>query len=810
MKLPADSTPGSARPARSLHRHLPAALLALLFTPALVRAQTPPADEPIVKLEELIATASSDDIYGVLPTRESSSVFGASRSLADTPRSVTLIESTLIDLNGLRTVNDFVAVTPGSFTGNYFGVPGALDLRGERADNFFRGFRRIENRGNFPTPIASTDYVEIIKGPPPPVYGGGKVGGILNFVPKSAKSKTTKFITAPQGIATVTVGTYDKKIASVEYGVPFTIAGKRSGAYAFVQHEDSGHFYDDIYNRTSLLQLAVDTEISESVLLEYGFMAQRTDMNQSLGWNRVTQRMIDTDGEYLAGTPTLNLDTNHDGFLSPSEVGAYSLEQFAFMNPFPAGALTANQTAAFALNPATVRTVKLSHHTVQTEPLDFSDTDAFTAYFDITKEFSPTLTVKNQSFYDSENHLKYSSYGFTADYVAMAFENKTTANLKLDPSPDLKLENVFGASWRFSDGDERESRGRGFQVLDRRDLSVGPTGNDRFEGAYTGTGHVPYNWRQIGDFSDLGVFGLLDGTYRGKFSFIASARYDKYKATTNGTDLNGNFAEVSDSKGAFTYSGSLSYKFDHGLTPYVTHAESSYLELGQGGMIDRLNLGGGTWIQDSKLTEVGVKGTLLNARLVGSLAYYKQEKTAFNNQSGAFDSYESKGTELEIRYAPSKSLSFTGAGTWQKTELLNPPFFLGVPPSYLGLDPAKSYGGRYVAVGALIGVGSPLESPTPGEVYSLNATYTSPDGWGASLGGTYVSSFYSGYLQAIKLPSYFVTRAALFYGTKTWSVRLNANNILNEKYYTPQFLFWETFISPSPGPTAEVTVTYKW
>jgi outer membrane receptor protein involved in Fe transport len=51
----------------------------------------------------------------------------------------------------------------------------------------------------------------------------------------------------------------------------------------------------------------------------------------------------------------------------------------------------------------------------------------------------------------------------------------------------------------------------------------------------------------------------------------------------------------------------------------------------------------------------------------------------------------------------------------------------------------------------------------------------------------------------------------LFYNVgKRWSIRLNGDNILNEKYYTPQFLFWDTFIGPSQGPTAELTVTYKW
>ncbi|WP_138223314.1 TonB-dependent siderophore receptor [Nibricoccus aquaticus] len=792
-----------ASPARRL-------LIAMSLLPVALLAQ-PAASDEVVKLADIETDAGELDLYSVLPSRPTSTVFGTDRAVQDTPRSITVIESSLTDLYGIRTVNDFVAVTAGSFTGNYFGVPGALDVRGERADNFFRGFRRIENRGNFPTPIASTDFVEIIKGPPPPVYGGGKVGGILNFIPKTAKSKTAKFIEKPQGIASVTLGTYDKKIASVEYGTPFSLFGKRSGAYGFIQTEDSENYYNNIYNKGTLAQLAVDTELSDSVLLEYGVMAQWADLNQSLGWNRVTQELIDTNGgRYLSGRPALNLDTNGNGYLSPSEISAYSLEQFAFADPFPYGALTANQQAAFRLDPTTVKYTSIGHNTVQVEPGDFSQTDALTLYFDITKTFTSDFNVKNQSFYDSMNHTKYSSYGFTADYVAMAFENKTTANLKLTPSEHTVLDTIFGVSFRYSDGDERESRGRGYQVLDRRDISVGATGNDRFEGAHTGTGNVPYNWRQTGDFSDFGIFGLIDATFFEKLGVILSGRWDRYEATTNGTDLASVFQEVSASDSAFTYNASVNYKLPAGLSTYVTHAESRYLELGQGGMIDRLNLAQGTWLQDSEISEIGLKGSLLKNRLYATLAYYEQEKTAFNSQAGTFDTYESEGTELEARFAPTKTLSFTAAATWQKTLLKNPPFFLGVPPGALGLDPTLVYGGRFVSTGQVLGVQTPIEAPTPQKVFSLGTTYTSPKGWGGSFGGTYVSSFYSGYAQQIKLPEYTTYRAAIFYNTGPWSFRINANNIFDEKSYAPQFLFWDTFISPSQGPTAELTVTYKW
>lgn len=106
-----------------------------------------------------------------------------------------------------------------------------------------------------------------------------------------------------------------------------------------------------------------------------------------------------------------------------------------------------------------------------------------------------------------------------------------------------------------------------------------------------------------------------------------------------------------------------------------------------------------------------------------------------------------------MRAAVTPRLSLTGSATVQKSELLNAPFFLGVPPSVLGLNPALTYGGRFVAVGSLIGINGPLTAPTPEQVYSLDATYTHPAGWGASMGGTHVSSMFAGYSQAIKLPA---------------------------------------------------------
>lgn len=791
---------------------LAAVALALLMPGAALAqvSETAPSieGEPV---DEIIVTGEKMDTYDVLPDRASSSVFGTSRELAETPRSVTLVESSLIDLYGVRSVNDFVNITAGTYTGNYFGVAGALDVRGERADNFFRGFRRIENRGNFPTAVTASDYVEIIKGPPPLVYGGGKVGGILNFVPKSGLTKSGQLLGRWSGELSLIGGTYDKKIANLEFGGPFSIGSMPSSVYISAQIEDSGSYYNNIYSKNRLVQAALNTDISDTVRLEYGGMYQDSDLNQSLGWNRVTQALIDSNGgSYLAGRPTLNLNTNGDNVLSPSEISAYALEQFAFANPFPFGALTANQVAAFALNPATVGLTRISHRTIQAEKTDFSRSQVATGYFDIVWRPSDNVTIKNQSFYDNIDHLKYSSYGFTAKYTNEVFENKTSATLVIEASDSVKIEPVLGLSYRIASGHERESRGRGFQVLDRRDLSFGATPNDRFEGAYTGTGNVPYNWDQDGRHTDLGLFAVLDTRIGEAFSLIAGGRMDRYTARVRGTDLAAVFGNASDAKTAWSYNASASYAFVKDVNLYITRAKSSYVELGQGGVIDILNVLGNTWVQPSTMTEVGIKGYLNYGRIYFNLLGYKQEKTSFNSQAGAFDYYRSKGIELEVRGAVTPRLSLTGSATLQKSELLNTPFFLGVSPSVLGLSPAQSYGGRFVAVGALIGFNGPITTPTPEFTASLDATYTHPGGFGFSLGATHITSMFAGYTQTIKLPAYTTMRAAAFVRFGDFEARVNVSNLTNTKYYSPQFLFWDSFVSPSIGRTAELTLSMKF
>ncbi|WP_408589799.1 TonB-dependent receptor plug domain-containing protein, partial [Novosphingobium sp.] len=135
-----------------------------LSVPAL--AQEAPADAP-PKPEEIVVTGS----LGALPLKDVGSVFGFDKTLAETPRSASSVSAEQLERFGITQIYDLVSQVPGTFTSSFFGTGGALDIRGTPGEVYFRGVRRLDNPGNYPTPIGASDRIDIVRGPASPIYG---------------------------------------------------------------------------------------------------------------------------------------------------------------------------------------------------------------------------------------------------------------------------------------------------------------------------------------------------------------------------------------------------------------------------------------------------------------------------------------------------------------------------------------------------------------------------------------------------------------------------------------------------------------
>src|SRR6185437_4733901 len=80
-------------------------------------------------------------------------------------------------------------------------------------------------------------------------------------------------------------------------------------------------------------------------------------------------------------------------------------------------------------------------------------------------------------------------------------------------------------------------------------------------------------------------------------------------------------------KGMLTYSASLDYQTDFGLMPYATLAKGAGVEIGQASQVLTSLLANDDWLSHSFLDEAGVKFSFLDQHLVGSLDWYRQERT---------------------------------------------------------------------------------------------------------------------------------------------------------------------------------------
>ncbi len=179
-----------------------ASWVALMGAQAALRSRTNPSP-------------STGDVVHLLQTGDNDAAFGLDKPLLETPRAITLVSDTTIDRYGITGVNDLTAITPSAYTASYYGVEGAVSLRGTLAENYFQGFKRAENRGTYTTPLSDAAGIEILRGPPSPIYGAGKVGGLVNFLPKTVGASDEL-----GGEATVTYGSYSKRNATLQFNAP--------------------------------------------------------------------------------------------------------------------------------------------------------------------------------------------------------------------------------------------------------------------------------------------------------------------------------------------------------------------------------------------------------------------------------------------------------------------------------------------------------------------------------------------------------------------------------------------------------------
>ena len=747
------------------------------------------AQQMAPQIESITVTG---DRAQLIETAPGTAAFGLAKPLTETPRAVTTVSAATMDRYGVEGVDDLTRVTPSAYTASFYGVEGAVNLRGTLAENYFRGFKRAENRGTYETPLGDAARVEIVRGPPSAIYGAGKVGGQLNFIPKSIANARQDEIS---GDASITYGSYSKRNMTAQISAPVTLGFAAGGIHAYGELDDSFSFYRGLHPSHQLLQLSGDFAAGDwSLSADYMFYHADGQV-QTPGWNRLTQALID-NGTYITGRDTSLKDADGNGRLTLNELGGnpYNFDP-GFQPLYQVVPFCGTCTDAAHSLDTGVGTTHLERRTVYiAKGVDFSRTTTHTGYVELARMLGDGDAIRLQLFTDTLSNDRFVSYGFPGSYRSDIYEARARYDFARSWGK-LASQSIIGSSYRYSHAVGRESFNSGVIALDRRDISVGAFPNDILDSPFTPDppGSVGLGWENDvrSTVTDGGLFLVNDTSWDNGLDLTVGGRYDNYNVRS--VDLGVMAFEPTDGKGGkgvFTYSVSLSYKTPFGIVPYITNAKSSAVEIGQAGQVATSLLAGRDWLSASFLNEAGVKFDLLDQHLVGSLAWYAQSRTQLLQGGGVTTviGRKAQGVEAEIRYVASDNVSFTFAGSRQHSTVRGPDHsFAYLPARVAGVSPLAGFGGSYVTFDfSSIRPGDYQDTLVPDWVVSPAITYTADDaGWGASFSGTYVSRTMQTVTTPLVFPESVTLNASGYVRLGLWDASLNVNNLADAKSFTP-------------------------
>ncbi len=819
---PASPKSGGFAAWRSFLKLTAASTLVLALTPAIAIAQEAP-DEEEARQETVIVTGN----LRALPVEDVGSVFGFDKTLVETPRSVSSVSSDQIERFGITDIYGLVAQAPGTFTNSFFGVGGALDIRGQAGETYFRGVRRLDNPGNYPTPIGASDRIDIVRGPASPIYGPSKSGGYMNFVPKTARLGSGKYADEASGQVRYTGGSWDKSILAASVTGPGELAGQKFGYHLYAEIENSGSFYENISTEQTILQAAFDTDLTDQMRVEFGGMYHDYSGVQNGGWNRLTQDLID-NGTYITGTAQ-PLDTDGDGQISPFEILAAG-EFSPFFVP-PSAATDADFAGSPFLALDNPGTAKLSRSKTLAGPDDTLENEMLTLYFDVIFENDSGLEVKNQLFYEGYENINENSYGFSQFHDSWVVENKFVVTQKFDfdfvdvtaqVSPSVRHTDFLHGDDFFFEYFHRVDLTQGYDARSDRLLSTEENGN--------------FSNYLKGEYTDYALAGLVDIDFDFGLNLVLGLREDLVEAESAArADLEifrDEDASASDEERGTSWNVSASYKVPGtGLIPYVTAAEQTVVVAGQGAEISVEALaqtdndsptGEGSdqaFLSATELFEVGIKGNFLDDRLYAAISYYEQERTDRNIQSITVNQdIQTEGVEAEMRWAVTDDFLLTAAFT--STEVINATILeSGSQFSFLGIDdlinvnPALHLGGQPFGLVALEGTEEAAKRQgIPENVWSVTGTYSFDNGLSVSGSVTDVEEVFSGQSRAVKLPAYTLVDLSASYEFDDWLLRLTVKNATDEVYFRANFteLFGSTIVLPEQPRSVQASVVYKF
>jgi len=249
---------------------LPLALaLALAYpTHAALAAEAPAAPDEPVPASTVLVTA--DRLEGSYAT-DAASVAKGSRSLRETPQSVSVANRQRLDDQNLRTLDEALGSITGLIVEQSSSHERSYHSRGFEIQTIqYDGVATQRGNGFFISPDLSVfDRVEVLRGPSGLFTGAGNPGGTINLVRKRP-------LKANRIDAQASAGRWDNYRAQVDANRMLNDSGSVR-ARVIGTYEDREFFYDVAEAQRSVLYAIVEADLAPSTTLGVGLHREEND-----------------------------------------------------------------------------------------------------------------------------------------------------------------------------------------------------------------------------------------------------------------------------------------------------------------------------------------------------------------------------------------------------------------------------------------------------------------------------------------------------------------------------------------------------
>ena len=589
----------------------------------LTKSNDKSADLPVVTVTGQQTSFSAYDPIESYSAERSASATKTNASIFDTPQSISVVTQKQLVNRGVKTVTQALQYTPSLSVP--FGYDTRYDwfsLRGFDAKSQVYRDGLLIPTSTYGLPRADSyalERVEVIRGPSSVTYGQAQPGGLVNLVSKRPTEDTLRELRLSAG--------------SDDF---FELAGDFSGKV-----DDEG-----------------------KLLYRLAFVGN--DANSEVDYNDAKRKMV---------APSLTWNISDDTQLTVLAVEQHDEQTYSFNTHF-----TSNVLNYFSRNFGGAEVFDREFGFFDGEE-DFNkfDRDYRSVGYEFSHAFNDTWSFKQNLRYD-EVELDYrtlnsalpgtnlvagtlgrSASRIHEDLHALAVDNQLLSHFN---TGSISHDVLIGLDWRYSQADEENYTGTASTISYINPEYGSPVGSlslSRDRDIYS---------RQTGIY-------IQDQLAYENWRLLIGGRYDWVK-----NDVDVNFTDSTDvdaDKSAEDFSGrvGLVYKFDNGLSPYVSYSESFNL-------VTSTDVNGKLFDPEkAKQYEVGVKYEPQNMDGFISLAvfdltkddYVITEYDAFNSNgvSRQVGEVNSTGVEIEAGLELSEQLKLSAAYSYVDARITESP-----------------------------------------------------------------------------------------------------------------------------------------